>query len=271
YITYENTDPSSPFGYSWKSPDRLWYLAQSLGSGPAVGSLSFYDGTAGKVRMVFDPNGFTGIGTPVPTTPLHVEGAVISNQAVGYFKNTSTTTTDGIGVKGESIGTATNFGIGVDGIGNYIGIRAAGTTGGYTGLLANANGATKAAVMNGAVDISGTLNITGGAVSEINRTQTGPANLVPICYGTLRGTDGLIFATTGNFSVAKVSTGTYNITISGESYQAYYYPTSLTVLGTGLGSQITHEDTGAGFLRVYTYNGSGTLTDKNFSFIVYKP
>ncbi len=58
----------------------------------------------------------------------------------------------------------------------------------------------------------------GGATfeGEINRPQTGSANLVPVAYGVIDA-NGTILSGTGNFTVTQPSVGVYNIAIAGIS------------------------------------------------------
>lgn len=108
-------------------------------------------------------------------------------------------------------------------------------------------------------------------VKEINSTQTGNANLIPLAYGKVNGINGTLYTgtSTSNLSVVKTSTGVYTITIAGEMYG---FTSNMTITniedesipGIAVPSAI------ANTLTIKTYNMAGTLTDQTFSFVVYK-
>lgn len=113
----------------------------------------------------------------------------------------------------------------------------------------------------------GTLQISGGNTSEINRSQTGSANVVPICFGSVEGIGTKNSGGTSNFTVTVVSTGVYDITIAGETYSQNTH-TAIASLGDPGFVNLNEE---SGKLRVYTYNTSGSSAAREFSFMVYKP
>ncbi len=133
----------------------------------------------------------------------------------------------------------------------YVGI---GTTGAPSALL----------------DVNGTINITGNnATSELNRTQTGSANLVPIAYGNISANK-TINAGTGNFVVNWLdgNNDSYKITINSENYTASGYITMVTPIG----SNVKVETNGNGTDLIITlYDPFGTKTANAFQFITYKP
>lgn len=65
---------------------------------------------------------------------------------------------------------------------------------------------------NGNVNFTKSVDIT----EKLTSPRSGNANLLPLAYGKIRF-DGVILGGTGNFSVAKTGTGTYEITLTGES------------------------------------------------------
>jgi hypothetical protein len=116
---------------------------------------------------------------------------------------------------------------------------------------------------------NGNLAVTGTvSASEVHRPSTGTSNLVPIAYGNIT-TGGLINSGSGNFTVSKISTGWYSITITGESYQFQIYTTVVTPAGN-VGPIMTNTGSGGGNLHVYTYNSAGAAADSQFCFVVYK-
>ena len=121
------------------------------------------------------------------------------------------------------------------------------------------------------LDVNGTITVSGPNANKLNRTQTGPANLLPICYGNVNAnatvnTDG----STSNFAVTKAGLGIYDITITGESY---FYPEFATVasLNDGAGGELSTNSIGGTQLRVFTFNSAGTPADRAFNFMTYKP
>lgn len=112
------------------------------------------------------------------------------------------------------------------------------------------------------VNIDGDLNIEG----EVRTAATGTAHLLPIAYGTINST-GAILSGTGNFTVSKTSTGRYEVSINNESYHYTSYTTQATIISN---AGIVSTSSVSGDLLVYTYDVSGTLTDRIFQFVVYK-
>lgn len=122
------------------------------------GTTRFRINAATNQMSLMESGGFVGIGTSAAASRLHVTAPVVSNEYVGRFVNSSTGSTDGIAVYAQATSTATNYGIGIRGAGNYYGVHALSATGGYTALRAEANGASYAGVFTGSVSISGVLS-----------------------------------------------------------------------------------------------------------------
>lgn len=142
----------------------------------------------------------------------------------------------------------------------------------YAGLsFSTRNGASLVERMlideTGLVNISGSINLTGGSTSEIRRSNSGTANLIPIAYGCISST-GAIFSGTGNFTVTKTAVGEYTITITGFSFNYSTYITNLTLVGV---PGFVTGNSLSGNLIVETSNVSGTATDRTFYFTVFKP
>ncbi|MCT4582210.1 MAG: hypothetical protein N4A35_12430 [Flavobacteriales bacterium] len=102
---------------------------------------------------------------------------------------------------------------------------------------------------------------------EVNRSNTGSANLIPIAYGNVDDS-GTINSGTGNFSVTKNSIGNYSISIVGESFFYPNYSVSLSIVSSVAG--FISVSSSGGNMIVLTKDISGAAADKNFSFIVYK-
>lgn len=121
--------------------------------------------------------------------------------------------------------------------------------------------------------VNGTVTIS----EEVNRVATGAANMVPIAYGAV-GLSGSIVSTASSGNVSSTwnsSSSRYEITITGETFNATDYVAVVTsgpVVGIPNPSPaIVNTSSGAGKLIVYAFNGSGSLIQREFSFVVYKP
>ncbi|MEQ8324921.1 MAG: hypothetical protein RH916_09610, partial [Vicingaceae bacterium] len=123
-------------------------------------------------------------------------------------------------------------------------------------------------LINDGTDVSvDSITITGGAPGEINRpARTGSAHLLPIAYGNVNAA-GTVVSGSGNFAVAK-SGSIYTISIGGENYVPGQFLTIASVTGN---SGILYTDANANNLRVFTYSITGVVSDRGFSFVVYKP
>ena len=113
------------------------------------------------------------------------------------------------------------------------------------------------------LDVNGNARVRG----ELLGPNTGAANLMPICYGHVSGA-GAISNGSGNFTVTRTTTGIYAITISGEDFLFSQYTTVVTPATSS--PIVAVASSGGGNLQVRTFNMSGTATDANFSFVVYK-
>lgn len=120
------------------------------------------------------------------------------------------------------------------------------------------------------LEVNGTINIAGTNANELNRIQTGIANLVPIAYGNISST-GVVYTSTGNVTVSwdGGSNNRYKITIVSESYTTSNYITIVTPIGNNVKSAT--DDDGSGKLTVTIYDGLGTKIQNAFQFITYKP
>jgi len=123
---------------------------------------------------------------------------------------------------------------------------------------------------NSTLEVAGTA-VLSGTDNELNRTQTGSANLVPIAYATVAA-NGTIYtnSSTDNVTLSShtANSGRYAFTITGESYFYQNYVCIATPLSTPPG-EISWGSID-GMLVIYTANSSGTATDKIFSFVIYK-
>lgn len=119
------------------------------------------------------------------------------------------------------------------------------------------------------LDVTGNINASGIVrATEVHRTSTGTANLVPVAYGNISST-GFVQSGSGNIAVVKLGTGFYQVTITGETYHFQTYTTVVTPAGN-IGPIMTNTGSGGGALHVYTYNAAGAAADSQFCFVVYK-
>ena len=123
------------------------------------------------------------------------------------------------------------------------------------------------------LDVNGTLTLS-NSTSEINTSNTGSANMIPIAYGIVDAS-GNLGTCSGNIATASWNGIAYEISISGETYNSLDYITQVTIIG-GLGLS------GAGIDEVFTNSQGGDLivNIKNtawsnaqcaFSFVIFKP
>lgn len=106
---------------------------------------------------------------------------------------------------------------------------------------------------------------------EVNSEATGSAHLLPIAYGSI-STSGVIEASSGNIGINKISTGVYEVTISGENFDYTNYIVSISNVDADADESISYTNTSSGNLRVSVSNrDSGNPQDSAFSFIVFKP
>jgi len=117
--------------------------------------------------------------------------------------------------------------------------------------------------INGDLGVSQDIHAHG----EMHSDSTGSYNLLPIAIGQVDWT-GVVLNGTGNFTVNHPSTGRYEITISGVSFNINQDIAIATLAGSigfvQLGSL-------GGDLLVFTYNTSGTLSDARFTFTAHVP
>jgi hypothetical protein len=110
---------------------------------------------------------------------------------------------------------------------------------------------------------SGNVQVAG----ELNRPSTSNANLVPICYGSFTP-NSTINSGTGNFSITRITSGVYQITITGETYTSTGYTCSISAVSSN--AIITTTTSTAGKLQVNSFNQSGVAVDTEFHFTVFK-
>ncbi len=254
--------------------------AKNFGSGPAAdfrNKIKIEDGTesAGKV-LTSDASGFTSWQTPqysqwqTNSSNIYFNTGKVGIGVVPAITDTrqfqvNTATNNAIyAINNSSVNsTIYSYNEGAGGAGNFVN-----NSNSYTFKAQNL-GTGPAAYFDGSIQIAGGNN------SEINRTQSGTANIVPVCYGSVSST-GVKNSTgsTSNFTVTKPAgtNGTYDITITGENYSQ---STHCAIASLGDPGFINSIESGNN-LRVYTYShilsgSSLVLSNREFSFVVFKP
>ncbi len=189
----------------------------------------------------FKGNGLVGIGVSNPSEYLDVNGRMRLRHRPGF--------TSGIWLSNSANSTAVADGA-------FYGLKSDTEAGIWIGN-------------NWRFWVSNTGNVT--ADGEINRPQTGDANLVPIAYGAVvnapNGT--LSVGSTSNLSMSKTATGVYTITIAGEAYNGNTHTCVVTSSG-GTPFNFISTNSSSGKLIVYVGDTSGNLSDGLFHFVVYK-
>ena len=208
------------------------------------------------------PNtGYFGIGTTSPGANLHVVNTAGTTPTIGagtigvFQQNSGASNWSRVAIIGGTGGYST-LDFGDDGDVDIGGIRYRHTS---NDMYLLTNGSVQMTIAS-----DGDVTVNG----EINNTATGAANMIPIAYGNISSTGGLN-TSSGNVSINKSATGTYQVTITGESYFWTSYITNITILSGG--ALIANAGSSGGTIYIRIYNTSGTLTDAGFSFVTYKP
>ncbi len=188
-----------------------------------------------------------GIGTASPTSKLHVE--INGSGTLATLKRTGTASS------GEMMKIETDT---IAASNDLLSLSVPTSSPGSAQFIEFERGNVAVATIN----TNGDFDTDG----EYQRDATGSANVVAMAYGTV-SVAGTLYTGTGNVTVTKVSTGTYDITISGESYVLTSYTTVAT---PATGPAFIRSDSIGGKLRIFTYNSSGTLADHAFSFVTFK-
>jgi hypothetical protein len=246
----------------------------ATGGGTGIGG----SGTANYLPL------FTN-GTTLGNSIINQSGNTlgINTSASNYTLNLNCVSTAGLGLKifrDSGVRLAMNHtlnteaGWAFDAVGSYFQLHVMGAAGDIVRTLFTANdqgnvgiGTTNPSTR---LDVSGTVTVSGTS-NEINRTQTGSANLVPIAYATVAA-NGAIYTggSTDNVTLSShtANSGKYQFTITGEDFYYQNYVCIATPLSSPPG-EISWGSIG-GMLIIYTANSSGTATDKIFSFVIYK-
>lgn len=208
--------------------------------------------------IVFDgTNKNVGIGLTSPEGLLHLRTAAGKQLIIGHINQP--TIEWYFDVAGDATMTLVN-----EGRGTPIKSMTFNPSNGYVGIGNVANPSSP-------LEVAGTVTITGSA-SEVNRTQTGNANLVPIAYANV-SPDGTIStaATTENVTLTShaAGSGNYYFDIAGENIYFNNYVCIATIIGSSSG-EISWGTTISNQLVIYTRDSAGAPSDRGFTFVVYK-
>ncbi|MDT8413004.1 MAG: hypothetical protein RQ875_11105 [Vicingaceae bacterium] len=118
------------------------------------------------------------------------------------------------------------------------------------------------------LDVNGTINISSNTGEVNNSAKTGAANLVPIAYGNVTAT-GTINTGTGNFSITNSATGSYLITVAGETLNLSNCIIHITTQNSN--PRFVGYGASGGSLFVYIRDNTSAFVNNNFSFIIYRP
>ena len=118
-------------------------------------------------------------------------------------------------------------------------------------------------------DILLNIDVEGG----MSRPAQGNIDLLPVAMGLVDGFDGSIIGGTGNFSVQKLNTGIYLVTINNITYNKdsdilsattkHIYNSAVTYLSAAQAPN--------GAIQISTFSSNGAYFDQGFQFILYRP
>jgi hypothetical protein len=126
------------------------------------------------------------------------------------------------------------------------------------------------------LDVNGTVQVgTSGAPAVIYSPTTGTHNLLAVAYGQLGGGGSTIFGSSGNYTLARVGTGSYTLTFPAASGLSGYNFTNAVVMVSLYGpaavpGMVTWVG-GPGSITVNTFSYNGIPTDRIFTVTVFQP
>lgn len=210
--------------------------------------------------------GFVGIGITTPTRNLVLNSLGSPDILIQQSVFSGTTANDGF-----MFGTNTSF----DGeIWNFetAGIRFGTSNSERMKILSNGNVGINDISPSEKLAVGGSIKLTGNillsSTSEVNRSSTGAANMIPIAYGNVSAA-GAVLGGTGNFTVSRIGVGIYEITVTGESITStsnYIF----SAVSLSANPQFSTTYPFSGVLRVETFEVAGSNQDGIFSFVIYK-
>jgi hypothetical protein len=105
---------------------------------------------------------------------------------------------------------------------------------------------------------------------ELNTSQGGNANMVPVAYGTVSDLGSkLNDASTPNFNVTRNNIGIYTVNFNDFNFDGTKYMVSCAIKSNNLGHIIYYQD--GTNLKIKTFDSQGSLSNRGFSFLVFHP
>lgn len=277
--------------------DGTWATPAGDGTLPSgtSGQTLRYDGTNWVGNSVLLNNG-TGLGvgaSPLPNTQIHLYrpttsyGAGYSNiYAIRAGSSSAPNGGTSWGISGVDAAVkgfsdwGNNYTAGIAGYSwldyaNSAAIIGSIHTGAIWGALAFKDAASTvwAGFFSGNVNVEGSLTIGGNNTNELNRSQTGDANLVPIAYGNVTNPstghlNSGASTSNVNLEIHPAGSGMYYYTISGENISWATNYVCVATLNGGPGEIAWNSANG--MLMILTFDSNGVPADKAFSFVLYK-
>jgi hypothetical protein len=267
-----------------ESPDGSGVFGVAPNGGVGVRGDEYGTGTlSGSGVLGFSPEG-TGV---LGVSQDGVGGVFVTSQPDGGNGVEARTNASGMsGVVGQYEGAAGTNGVGLFGVVDDASLNPSPNTGifGVLGTVRNRTGVGVAGISNvgaGAVGVLGssTSGLAGrfdghlhttGRITKAYTSGTS-SQAVPVAYGTIRATDGVLLKGTPNVSSTYDSVNhRYLVTIANETYATGGYITSVTPTTSALPRFATTTAT-SGKLAVKIFDADGGLQQAQFSFITYKP
>ncbi len=210
--------------------------------------------------------GFVGIGITTPTRDLVINSSFTPDILIQQSVFTGNTSTDGfmLGTNGFFDGEIWNF--------EDAGIRFGTSNFERMKILANGNVGINQEAPTEKLDVNGNITVSSNiflsSTSEVNRTSTGAANMVPIVYGNVAAAGGILGGT-GNFTVSRTAAGNYEIAVNGETIvgTANYF---FSVVPLSPNPQYATANSFNNNLKIEIFDINGVNQDGIFSFFVYK-
>ncbi len=251
-----------------------YVLANRIGLGvsPTIAKVQVNEtGSAQGVRSITNSGtavyGQATAGTGLAAGGYFTTSSVGGRAMVGDALSTTGSTVGGLFYNRSQAGVAI-WGRHINVAGDSIGVF--GQTGSPTGtgvLAENTNTGDRASLAgaNGSLYTQGTL-------PKHEYTTGISATMVPIAYGNV-GLTGTVFDIgTGNWTVTKAATGTYDIDVIGvSSFVSTYIVVANSDQNAGDEFMAWNEEPSTGDVRLLNWNvTSGALADSAFSFVIYR-
>jgi hypothetical protein len=93
--------------------------------------------------------------------------------------------------------------------------------------------------------------------------------VMPVCFGNITSSAGILTSTGKITSVVKSATGVYDIIMTSLTYTLNEYIVMVTPSGPD--AHMVSTSAAAGALRIRFYDAAGAAVDAGFHFLVYRP